>query len=229
MCGRFTLTASQSEIATAFALADVPPLEPRYNIAPTQAIATVMQTAPQAERVFRWLRWGLIPSWAKDPSIGNRLINARAETVHEKPSFRSAFRQRRCLIMADGFYEWQRQPKGKQPSYFRLTEQQPFAFAGLWEQWQPEGAEAITSCTLLTTVANDCLRPVHDRMPVILNPQDYETWLDPTLHDPDRLQSLLHPYPATAMEAFAVSSAVNRPSHDAPDCIQPIAADLNSD
>lgn len=222
MCGRFTQFHSAQAIAKAFQLAEVPELAPHYNIAPTQAIATVLQTAPQATRQLRFLRWGLIPSWSKDPAIGARLINARAETVAEKPSFRSAFRHRRCLIPADGFYEWQRQNGQKQPFYFHLQDHQPFAFAGLWEQWQSPEGEAVETCTILTTEANELLEPVHDRMPVILPPDDYDTWLDPALQTANQLQSLLRPYPSDQMLAYPVGRAVNRTSFDDPDCIQPL-------
>ncbi len=225
MCGRFTQFHSAQAIAETFHLADVPELAPHYNIAPTQAIATVRQPAPNAKRQFRFLRWGLIPSWSKDPAIGARLINARAETVAEKPSFRSAFRHRRCLILADGFYEWQRQDGQKQPFYFHLQDHEPFAFAGLWEQWQSPAGEAVETCTILTTAANEVLEPVHDRMPVILPPDNYTIWLDPELQTVSQLQSLLRPYPADQMIAYPVSRAVNRTSFDDPDCIQPLAAD----
>ena len=180
MCGRFTLSQSAEAIASVFQLNQVPTLEPRYNIAPTQPVATVLQTSAH-ERQFQLLRWGLIPAWAKDATMGSRLINARAETVAEKPSFRSAFRHRRCLVIADGFYEWRRQDGKKQPFYFRMKNQQPFAFAGLWEHWQDPKGEAIDSCTILTTEANELLQQIHERMPVILNPKDYDLWLDPTV------------------------------------------------
>lgn len=225
MCGRFTQFHSAQAIAKAFQLADVPELDPHYNIAPTQAIAAVLQPAPKAERQFRFFRWGLIPSWSKDLAIGARLINARAETVAEKPSFRSAFRHRRCLIPADGFYEWQRQESQKQPFYFHLQDHQPFAFAGLWEQWQSPDGEAVETCTILTTTANEILESVHDRMPVILASEDYNTWLDPELQTASQLQPLLRPYPADQMVAYPVSRAVNRASFDAPNCIQPLAVD----
>lgn len=227
MCGRFTQFHSAKAIANAFQLPAVPELAPHYNIAPTQKIAAILQPAPNAERQFRFFRWGLIPSWSKDSAIGAKLINARAETVAEKPSFRSAFRHRRCLIPADGFYEWQRQERQKQPFYFHLQEHQPFAFAGLWEQWQSPDGEEVETCTILTTTANDLLEPIHDRMPVILPPEDYNTWLDPELQTASQLQSLLCPYPADQMIAYPVSRAVNRTSFDDPDCIQPLTESSN--
>ena len=170
------------------------------------------------------LHWGLIPSWAKDPKMGAKLINARAETVAEKPAFRTAFRQRRCLVLADGFYEWQTQEnkKQKQPYYIRLNDWQPFAFAGLWERWQDAEGEVIESCTLLTTEANELMCPIHNRMPVILDPKDYDVWLDPEVKQADVLQSLLHPYASEKMTAYPVSKAVNKPSNDTAECIEKV-------
>ena len=219
MCGRFTLNKSGEAIASAFQLTEVPQVQPRYNIAPTQLVPTVLHTAENNNRQFHQLRWGLIPSWAKDPQMGARLINARAETVTEKPSFRSAFRQRRCLVIADGFYEWQRQERKKQPFYFQLQNGQPFAFAGLWERWRSPDGEEIQSCTILTTEANEILRPIHDRMPVILDSKDYDLWLDPEVQNTEPLQQLLRPYPAKAMTSYAVSTKVNNPANNTPECI----------
>ena len=217
MCGRFTLSQSAEAIASVFQLNQVPTLEPRYNIAPTQPVATVLQTSAR-ERQFQLLRWGLIPAWAKDATMGSRLINARAETVAEKPSFRSAFRHRRCLVIADGFYEWRRQDGKKQPFYFRMQNQQPFAFAGLWEHWQDPKGEAINSCTILTTEANELLQQIHERMPVILNPKDYDMWLDPTMQI-EQLQQLLQPYSSAVMTSYPVSTKVNKPTNDTPELI----------
>lgn len=216
MCGRFTLFQPAETLAAVFQLAEVPSLEPRYNIAPTQLVPTVLCTP---KRQFQLLRWGLIPSWAKDPAMGARLINARAETAGEKPSFRSAFRHRRCLVIADGFYEWQRQERKKQPFYFRLPDGRPFAFAGLWEHWEAPDGEAIESCTILTTEANELLCPIHDRMPVILDPKDYDLWLDPTVQKPEPLKQLLRPYPPEAMTSYAVSTQVNNPANNSVECI----------
>lgn len=222
MCGRFTLTQSGDIIARHFDLAAVPDLESRYNIAPTQPVAIVRTTPEDPQRQFTYVLWGLIPSWSKDPQIGARLINARAETVTEKPSFRAAFKRRRCLIPADGFYEWQRSPDGKQPYYFQLEDQAPFAFAGLWEHWEAGTGEVIESCTILTTEATDWLRPIHDRMPVILNTQDYNLWLDPEVQGGNELQALLYPDDSLAIQHYAVSSRVNNPRHDQPDCLAPL-------
>lgn len=214
------MSQPREAIAKVFDLALVPMLEPRYNIAPTQLVPTVLRSPEQNdERQFQMLRWGLIPSWAKDLAMGARLINARAETAAEKPSFRAAFRHRRCLVVADGFYEWQRQEGKKQPFYFRLQDGQPFGFAGLWERWEAPDGETIESCTILTTEANELLRPIHDRMPVILDPKDYDLWLDPGVQKAEPLQQLLRPYLAKAMTSYAVSTKVNNPANNTPDCI----------
>ncbi|URD48778.1 SOS response-associated peptidase [Chroococcidiopsis sp. CCNUC1] len=217
MCGRFTLSQPAEAIASTFQLSLIPELAPRYNIAPTQPVPTILSDGDR--RRFQMLRWGLIPSWAKDASMGAKMINARAETVAEKPAFRSAFRRRRCLVVADGFYEWQSQKGKKQPFYFRLQDGQPFAFAGLWETWQAPDGEKIDSCTLLTTTANSLLRSVHDRMPVILKPEDYNQWLDPQIQEPDELQPLLQPYSSEAMVSYPVSTKVNKPTNDSLECI----------
>ncbi len=218
MCGRFTLATRKQEIADQFPLFDIPDLDPHYNIAPTQSVtaARILPEGPKREIVL--LRWGLIPSWADDPSIGNRLINARADTVASKPSFRSAYRKRRCLILADGFYEWQKTGGTKQPFYFRLREGGPFAFAGLWEHWHRDDT-SIDSCTIVTTTANEIVQPVHDRMPVIVQPADYERWLDPANQTADGLARLLQPLPGEMMEGYPVSLHVNNARHDDPDCI----------
>lgn len=230
MCGRFTLNQSAVSLAQVFHVEPVSDLA-EYNIAPTQMVATVLQNPESEKREFKQLHWGLIPSWAKDAGMGAKLINARAETVAEKPSFRSAFKHRRCLVLADGFYEWQRQQGKKQPFYFRLQDGQPFAFAGLWEKWrglrQPEAGtpanEEIISCTILTTAANELLQPIHERMPVILEPQDYDLWLDSQVETPQTLQQLLRPYPAPAMTAYPVSTLVNNPRHNSSECIIPLS------
>lgn len=219
MCGRFTLSQPSDAIASAFNLPEIPSLEPRYNIAPTQLIPAILTTPGQNDKHLQMLYWGLIPSWAKDASIGAKMINARAETASEKPSFKNALKRRRCLIIADGFYEWQRQDGKKQPYYFRLESGQPFAFAGLWENWHSSEGETITSCTILTTEANDLLRPIHDRMPVILDAKDYDTWLDPEVQKPELIQPFLHPYPAKLMHSYAVSTKVNNPKNNTPECI----------
>lgn len=230
MCGRFTLTQTAEQIASVFELATAPPVVPRYNIAPTQPAPAVTVNSETGDREFRLFYWGLIPSWAKDIKMGARLINARAETVAEKPSFRAALKRRRCLIVADGFYEWKRAETGKQPYYFYVGSAEapearsPVGFAGLWEHWESSEGDTIDSCTILTTAANDLLRPIHDRMPVILQPQNYDLWLDPTVQKADLLQPLLRPFPAETMGSYPVSSRMNNARIDEPDCIQPIQA-----
>jgi putative SOS response-associated peptidase YedK len=220
MCGRFTLTQSPDAIAQAFGI-EVPNFPPRYNIAPSQPVGVVVPSAGQQKRQFRLMQWGLIPSWAKDASIGSKLINARSETVHEKPSFRSAFKYRRCLIVADGFYEWQKAGNGrKQPFYFSMKDRFIFAFAGLWESWQD-----IETCTILTTSANELLKPIHERMPVIVKPEDYGVWLDLTVQQADILSPIFEPFPFDKMVATSVSTAVNTPSNDSELCIQPLNSD----
>ncbi len=222
MCGRFTQKADQKTIKKEFKVDSLQEtiLKPRYNIAPTQEIVAVLES--NGERMIDALRWGLIPSWAKDESIGNKMINARAETLAEKPSFRNAFRSHRCIIPASGFYEWQKAAKGaKQPFYFHLKDKEVFGFAGLYEQWvDRETGEQIETCTIITTEANKVLEPVHDRMPVILKPENYEQWLDAKEKDTDKLQELLVPYPAIEMDSYKVSKSVNTPSNDSPELIK---------
>jgi putative SOS response-associated peptidase YedK len=222
MCGRFTLTDPDADLAVQFNLPDIPKLAPRYNIAPTQPVAAVRIATGTTAREIVLLHWGLIPFWAKDPGIGARMINARSETASEKPAFRAAFRRRRCLVVADGFYEWQKQNGTKQPHFIRMRDGRPFAFAGLWEHWEGPDASVIESCTLLTTAPNDLLQLLHNRMPVILQPDDYELWLDPEVEQPERLQPILRPFPPQEMAAYPVSRYVNSPNNDDPRCIEPL-------
>ena len=222
MCGRFTLFEPDKVLTREFGVPGVPPRSPRYNIAPSQPIVAVRATPAGSGREIALLRWGLIPSWSKDPAIGNRLINARAETAREKPSFRNAFRRHRCLIPANGFYEWQRQERGKQPYFVRMRDGHLFAFAGLWDRWESPDKGVIESCTILTTVANAVLAPIHDRMPVILPTTEYARWLDPALRDTDSLAPLLVPFPPEGMLAMPVNPRVNSPAVDDEDCIAPL-------
>ena len=204
-----------------FDLADeVPALEPRFNIAPTQTAPVIRMNG---NRHLAMCRWGLIPSWASDKAIGARLLNARSESVATKPAFRSAFKQRRCLVPADGFYEWQKAGSKKQPFFFRPVNDRPFAFAGLWETWHKDD-QALESFTILTTEANALLRPLHDRMPVILAPEDFAVWLDPRMQDLQTLQPLLRPYPAEGMTSYLVSTLVNSPRNESPQCIERLEA-----
>jgi putative SOS response-associated peptidase YedK len=218
MCGRFAQRSDPKRLAKEFKVAEVPEVEARYNIAPTQEILAVRELADGREAAF--FKWGLVPSWAKDISMGARLINARSETVEAKPSFREAFKQRRCLIPADGFYEWQRTGGRKQPFFFRMRDERPFCFAGLWERWEGEGGQTINSCTILTTEANEVLRPVHDRMPVILHPDEYEVWLDTDVRKLNLIKEMLRPYPAEEMTSYPVSTAINSPRHQGVELIE---------
>jgi putative SOS response-associated peptidase YedK len=222
MCGRFTLFEPDRVLAKIFDLGAIPPLTPRFNIAPSQPVAAVRTSSSGSARELAFLRWGLIPSWAKDQAMGNRLINARAETVREKPAFRNAFRRRRCLVPANGFYEWQRQERRKQPYYIRMRDERIFAFAGLWDRWEGEDGSVAETCAILTTAANTVLAPVHDRMPVILDLGKYDRWLDPSAEDPGSLASLLVPFPPEEMAAFPISPRVNSPSVDDEGCIAPL-------
>lgn len=218
------MTTPPAKLADFFGMAVGPAeqaeLAPRYNIAPTQPVATVLVVT--GDRRMRRMRWGLVPHWAKDLLIGSRMINARAETVAEKPSFRRAFRERRCLVLADGFYEWRREGKRKQPMYVARKDREPFAFAGLWETWRPpDGGEAVESCTIITTEANEVVAAFHHRMPVILDAEGVDAWLDEDA-DEAALLELLRPCPAGLMEAWPVSDVVNSPAHETARCIEPV-------
>jgi putative SOS response-associated peptidase YedK len=220
MCGRYTLKTPLNVLTERFDIGEAPSsVSASYNIAPTQYVATVL--SENGKRKLEMLRWGLIPSWADDPEIGNKMINARAETVAEKPSYRRAFKKSRCLILADGFYEWQKTDSGKQPFHIRMQDGSPFAFAGLWESW--DKGDSIRSCTIITTDANDLVGEIHNRMPVILHPEDYEMWLDPDFDEREPLTSLLKSFPVEAMEAYPVSRRVNKPSNNEPGVIEPAA------
>lgn len=231
MCGRYTLSAPEDVIADIFDLSEsaveAVGLSPRYNIAPTQDVPVVGLTHDDG-RTLGLMRWGLVPHWAKDPSIGNRMINARGETVAAKPAFRSSFKKRRCLVVADGFYEWKKLKSGKQPHHIRLKDGRPFAIAGLWSRWYPkeetgdgEGVEPepLLSCTLITTGPNELMKGIHDRMPVILPADSYDRWLDPETEGD--LGDLLVSYPAEEMEAYPVSTRVNNPRNEGPANIEP--------
>jgi putative SOS response-associated peptidase YedK len=222
MCGRFTLFSDGAELARLFGCGFEVPLTPRYNIAPSQPVPVVRLVEDQpGTRQAALLRWGLVPSWAADPKIGFQCINARSETAASKPAFRAAFRRRRCLIPADGFFEWQKKGKAKQPFLFRMRDGQPFAFAGLWDRWAK--GDSRETCTILTTTANERVRPMHDRMPVILPLAFYDDWLEPHADAPQELKTALRPYPAEEMEAVPVSTCVNDARHEGPECIQPVA------
>ena len=226
MCGRFSQSFTAASIANAFGVNtnDFPP--PRYNVSPSQLVMAIFQLPSSLQRQLHLFQWGLLPAWVKDPTKFSKPINARSETVAEKPSFRTALRYHRCLIPANGFYEWQRvngSKTKKQPYFFSLQDGHPLAFAGLFEQWESPLGEFIETCTILTTSANELVAPIHDRMPVILAPEDYSSWLDAGGSRTDRLLALLKPYPAEAMQLYPVSTLVNSPNHDTVECQQQIA------
>ena len=219
MCGRFYLDVRQEELQRHFALSMMPTLTPRYNIAPSQEIAAIL-SAKQSRRLA-WLHWGLVPFWSKDKKIGYRTINARAETVESKPAFRAAFKSRRCLIPASGFFEWKAE-NGKQPYCIRSNKHSLIAFAGLYEHWDDGKGDSIDSCTILVTQANTRIQPVHERMPVILKPADYSIWLDPGRQDAAKLKSLLAPWPEADTVVYPIGRRINNPRNDDPQCIAPV-------
>jgi putative SOS response-associated peptidase YedK len=227
MCGRFRLARKKEILEAEFdadsALDDLDWV-PRYNVAPGQEIAVVRQAANRPARLLSTMRWGLIPSWAKEPSVGYKMINARSETVAVRPSFREPVQSQRCLIPADGFYEWRREVKQKLPFCFTLTDDSVFAFAGLWDRWRSPQGQFIESCTILTTTPNELLKDVHDRMPVILAHDAYDLWLDPGFKKVEELQPLLKPYAADAMRRYRVSQRVNQVKNDDPECAVEIEA-----
>ena len=220
MCGRFTIMLAADEVREQLELGSFPAnWRPRYNAAPTQPVAVVSDAQT---RNVEWMRWGLIPSWARDMEIGSRLINARSETAMEKPSFRQAFARRRCVILSDGFYEWQHVEGKKGPStpfHIHRKDRRAFGFAGLWEIWRTPEGELLRSCTILTTSPNQLVAPVHDRMPVMLSGADLWAWILPA--KPEEHQTLLRPYPDEWMDAYPVSRMVNDPAKDFPDCALP--------
>lgn len=245
MCGRFTQARSWSELVELYRVTEIPTpsnLPPRYNVAPTDAVAVVRPVASPSvgpstridtgspdsagERELVLIRWGLIPFWAKDTKIGARMINARAEGVAEKPAFRDAFKRRRCLVVADGFYEWRKDANARQPFHITPADARPFAFAGLWEAWAPPGGQRLDSCTIITTEANAALAPLHDRMPVMLEPAQFEAWLDPD-RPGDEARALLRPY-GGALSVQPVSTRVNNVRNDDAECIQPLASSLTT-
>jgi len=226
MCGRYTIIPNAETWPKAFGLSgdaahQISILSPNYNVAPTQNVPILRDNSDTGERELAFARWGLIPSWAKDVKFSYRTINARAETVAEKPSFRAAFRKRRCLIPASGFYEWRKVGSGKQPYLIQMEDESPMAFAGLWETWHnPEDESIVQSCTIIVTDANETMKPIHDRMPVILNSDDYGRWLDPTAGNG---KSLLNPCPSDWLASYPVSTYVNSPKNNDRKCIEPIA------
>ncbi|USK92098.1 SOS response-associated peptidase [Rossellomorea marisflavi] len=219
MCGRFSLIESVHELQQQFEFDLSADLQPRFNIAPSQEVFSIISDGKK--RRGGMLRWGLVPHWAKEAKIGYKMINARAEGINEKPSFREPFRKKRCLIIADGFFEWKKVDDRKQPYRFVMKDGKPFAFAGLWETWK-KGDAPLHTCTIITTTPNALTEDVHDRMPVILKRTDYARWLDPSNQAVDELKSLLVPYPAEEMELYAVSELVNSPKNDVADVLSPL-------
>jgi putative SOS response-associated peptidase YedK len=229
MCGRFTLRTPTPVLIETFRIShvsdDANDLLPRYNVAPTQQVA-VVRSDDAARRELMNMRWGLVPFWAKDVAIGNRMINARCETVADKPAFRAAFRQRRCLVVADGYYEWKKIGSKKQPYWIRMEDERPFGMAGLWETWREpqdtddrQRTQPLLSCTVITTDANDLTRDLHDRMPVLLEPDAWDLWLDATVEEVDAVQALLRPLESDAMKIEPVSTFVNNARHEGPECV----------
>ncbi len=222
MCGRFVRKSTITIIEDEFDIYEVQwASEPSYNVAPSQDVACVIGNG--GNRLVKF-RWGLVPFWADDPSIGYKMINARAETVAQKKSFARAFKKQRCLVVADGFYEWKKLADGKRkmPMYIHLREDRPFGFAGLYENWKSNDGKILQTCTIITTSANELMAPIHNRMPVIIMPDDRKLWLDTSVQDPDMLLPLLEPFRSAALEAYAVSKKVNSPSYNEPDCIEPV-------
>jgi putative SOS response-associated peptidase YedK len=223
MCGRYRLTAKERYLRDHFGLEGDVSWEPRWNIAPTQKVPIIRQDRKEPKRSFGLVRWGLIPSWAKDEKTGLKAINAMSETASDKPTFRDAMRHRRCLVAADGFYEWQKLgPKEKQPYCFAMVNGSLFAFAGLWETWRNPAGEAIETCTILTTKPNSLVSDVHDRMPVILKPDDYELWLDPGFADVAAIADCLKPFDPRSMKKYPVSTRVNRADNDDAECAREV-------
>ena len=223
MCGRFSLTASAQTIVDVFGIEDLPDYVPCYNIAPTTQILGIRME--NGQRVARPFRWGLIPFWAKDIKIGYKLLNARSETVHQKPSFKAAFSQRRILVVTDGFYEWQRDGKEKKAYYFQSPTKQPFAIAGLWERWFDLDGTEIQSATLLTTAANETMQPFHHRMPVLLPPERWDAWIDANTPGLRLGPEFLAPAPNETLIPTRVSTYVNNVRNQGPECIEPLKID----
>jgi putative SOS response-associated peptidase YedK len=224
MCGRFSLYADYRAILERFDIEEVSIGEsdysPSYNIAPSQQVIAIVNDGTKNR--LGLLRWGLIPPWAKDEKIGSKMINARAETVAEKPSFRNAFKKKRCLVVADSFYEWRRTDESKTPMRIKMKSGEPFAFAGLWETWKSPDGKTVNTCSILTTKPNDLMATIHDRMPVVLSKEAEKIWLDPNVQDPEVLGELLKPFDAKEMEAYEVSAAVNSPKNNGPELIEKV-------
>jgi putative SOS response-associated peptidase YedK len=222
MCGRYRLSRRKQVVEEYFAASGDEEWSPRYNIAPTQPIPVIRQHPKEPVRQLSIMRWGLIPSWAKDPSVGASMINARSETAATKPAFRDALKSRRCLIPADGFFEWMRTGKAKQPYCFEVNNGELFAFAGLWDRWKDASGKAVETCSILTTTPNAVTAAVHDRVPVILDPDNYDLWLDPGMRDVSAASDLLKPYDARLVRCYPVSTRINSVGNDDPECSAPV-------
>ncbi len=224
MCGRYRLSRRKQLVEEYFdsVSEEQEDWNPRYNIAPTQPVAVIRQNPREPVRELSLLRWGLIPSWAKDPALAGGMFNARSETAATKPAFRDAFKFRRCLIPADGFYEWKKTAKGKQSYCFEVNDGQLFAFAGLWDRWRDASGKTVDTCSFLTTIPNALTAPVHDRMPVILDPDAYDQWLDPGMRDVAAASELLKPFDARLMRCYPVSTRINHVANDDSECSAPV-------
>lgn len=222
MCGRYRLSRRKQILEEYFGVVWDADWSPRFNIAPTQSVPVVRQHPTEPRRDLSLMRWGLIPSWAKAPSIDAGMINARSETAHEKPAFRDALKFRRCLILADGFYEWKRTGAAKQPHCFEVNQGELFAFAGLWDGWKDSSGQWVKTCSILTTSPNAVTSTVHDRMPVILEPDSYDLWLDPGISKVSELSHLLVPFVAKSMRSYPVSTRINHVANDDEECCQPV-------
>jgi putative SOS response-associated peptidase YedK len=222
MCGRFSLSTDATKVAELFRLEDLSLFKPRYNIAPSQPVACVSVGHETGRRTFRHLHWGLVPPWAKEPSIGARMINARSETAAEKPAFRKALQRRRCLLPADGFYEWRKVGQYREPHFIYLASREIFGFAGLFEHWQDENGNELESCTILTCAANEMMAELHDRMPVILPSEHHAAWLDPAQEDTSAVSALLRPLAAGLLDHHVVSARVNKTVHDDAGLVEPV-------
>jgi putative SOS response-associated peptidase YedK len=221
MCGRYGLATEKDDLGTFFDAMVLEDVQPRYNIAPTQPVVIVRDDRDRPRRIAHHVHWGLIPAWAKDPQIGARMINARGETIAEKPAYRAAARYRRCIVPASGFYEWQEAVDGKQPWFFHMADGSLMAMAGLYEHWHGPNGETIDSCTIVTTTTNELLQPIHDRMPVIVEPGDFDRWLDASIVDARQVDDLIRPISSGLMDGHPVSRRVNSPRNDDPTLIAP--------
>jgi putative SOS response-associated peptidase YedK len=221
MCGRFSLATDISVLQEQFNFkwSNEITINPRFNVAPSQQILTIGSDGEK--RIGTMMKWGLVPYWSNDTKIGYKMINARAEGIDEKPSFKTPFKRKRCLILSDGFYEWKKEEKKKQPFRFMMKDDRPFAFAGLWDQWDKDG-ELLYSCTIITTTPNEMTQEVHNRMPVILEEDAYDLWIDAKMNDTEYLKSLLIPFPAEKMKSYPVSTLVNSPKNNVEECLSPI-------